>query len=400
MARQKWKDKLRPASYRGVKFYIDTTNYQSGRRGQTHEFPGRDKPFREDLGRKARKYPIEGYLVGGAYLADKKKLIDALEKEGPGDLVHPYYARVRVSVDDFTVYESASEGGYVKISINFVESGELQFPNSSADGASLVGAAGDLLNAAASGDLANKFSILDQPQFVIDSAVEKVEAFCDTVNGFVDLATGTAQQIADLAFSIRRLKADIRDLLGTPALLYDRMKSAVGFLTGALDPSDIVKSAKSMFNFGGDDVVFNRSTPTREQQYQNNQALNYAMRVQMTEISARAAVDMDHASVDDANLIRDAIGDQLDTLMEEATDDDVFSSLQDLRAQVVNAVPPKDESLARVARVTPVGPTNSLALAYELYGSLSLEDDLVGRNGIRNPGFIPGGKELEVLDRA
>jgi prophage DNA circulation protein len=108
---------------------------------------------------------------------------------------------------------------------------------------------------------------------------------------------------------------------------------------------------------------------------------------------------MQHASVDDANLVRDVVGDQLDALMGETTSDDVFNGLQDLRAQLVNAVPPKDESLARVARVTLVGGSNALALAYELYGSLALESDLIGRNAIRHPGFIPAGRELEVLDR-
>ena len=36
-------------------------------------------------------------------------------------------------------------------------------------------------------------------------------------------------------------------------------------------------------------------------------------------------------------------------------------------------------------------------LAQRLYGSIDLEDDLVTRNGVARPGFVPGGAELEVL---
>lgn len=399
MSRQKWKDKLRPASYRGVKFFVDTTSVQGGRRGPLHEFPGRDKPFREDTGRKGRKYPIEGYLVGNDYLKEKTKLIDALEKEGPGDLVHPYYKSLRLSVDDFTVFESASEGGFVKITISFVESGELKFPTSSTDGLAQITSALDSVANAANSAFDTAFTIISAPQYAIDSATEKMEGVCDTVNGFVDRATGTAQQIADLAFSIRKLKADVRDLLGTPALLYDRFKSAIGFLIDALNPSDVLKAAKSMFDFGSDDLVFNRSTPDRERQYQNHQAMNEMVKIQMTSAAAQAAVDMEHASVDDATIVRDLLGDQLDALMENATDDAVYSSLQNLRTQVVNAVPPNDESLARVAKITLAGPSNSLALSYELYDSLALESDIISRNGLINPGFIGSNRELEVLDR-
>lgn len=87
-----WKAKLRPASFRGIQFFVETSNYGSGRRGVTHEFPGRDVPYREDLGRKVRTYKTDAYLVGTTYTTTRDQLISALEQYGSGKLIHPYYA--------------------------------------------------------------------------------------------------------------------------------------------------------------------------------------------------------------------------------------------------------------------------------------------------------------------
>lgn len=45
-----WKNKLRPASFRGASFGVESHQTEQGRRTQVHEYPGRDDPYVEDLG--------------------------------------------------------------------------------------------------------------------------------------------------------------------------------------------------------------------------------------------------------------------------------------------------------------------------------------------------------------
>ena len=59
-----WRDRLLPASFRGARFFVATDTRQGGRRLAVHEYPLRDIPYAEDLGRKARTYAIEAVLVG------------------------------------------------------------------------------------------------------------------------------------------------------------------------------------------------------------------------------------------------------------------------------------------------------------------------------------------------
>jgi len=39
----------------------------------------------------------------------------------------------------------------------------------------------------------------------------------------------------------------------------------------------------------------------------------------------------------------------------------------------------------------------AIVLAYRLYGDAERADEIVARNRVRHPGFVPGGQPLEVL---
>lgn len=74
-----WRDELRPASFRGVSFYVEGGTLTFGRRLAIHEYPQREKPYVEDLGKKARVYRLEAFVLGPDYMKDRDALIDALE---------------------------------------------------------------------------------------------------------------------------------------------------------------------------------------------------------------------------------------------------------------------------------------------------------------------------------
>jgi hypothetical protein len=63
-----WRDALLPAMYDGVPFFCDTGIRESGRRAVIHEYPKRDIPYAEDMGRKATQYSVRGYVI--AYVRD------------------------------------------------------------------------------------------------------------------------------------------------------------------------------------------------------------------------------------------------------------------------------------------------------------------------------------------
>ena len=58
-----WSDQLRPASFRGVPFVVLAGTVSAGRRLARHEYPQRDIPYMEDMGRRAREYKVEGSII-------------------------------------------------------------------------------------------------------------------------------------------------------------------------------------------------------------------------------------------------------------------------------------------------------------------------------------------------
>lgn len=135
--------KLQPASFRGASFGVTSDSLDTGRRTVKHEFPGREKPYVEDLGRKTRSFSIEGFVVGKDYADRRNELLSALEQSGTGVLIHPYYGEMTVQVDNVSVSHSAQDGGMAIFSITFTEPGDVAFSFAYKDLASALGLAAD-----------------------------------------------------------------------------------------------------------------------------------------------------------------------------------------------------------------------------------------------------------------
>lgn|GEM_PF-5504082 len=59
-------NRLLGASFRCVPFFVPERALLVGRRGETHEFPQKDTPDSDDMGRKARTFRVEGQVLGAA----------------------------------------------------------------------------------------------------------------------------------------------------------------------------------------------------------------------------------------------------------------------------------------------------------------------------------------------
>ncbi|UPT99209.1 DNA circularization N-terminal domain-containing protein [Bradyrhizobium barranii subsp. apii] len=123
-----WRDRFQRARFRSAIFYVDTDVRGGGRRTALHEYPKRNTPYAEDMGRAANKFVVQGFLItrDGTYLQLKDELIEALEQDGPGmlRLPLPYMMRdVEVMVQQYSITESRERGGMCMLDMTFVEYG-------------------------------------------------------------------------------------------------------------------------------------------------------------------------------------------------------------------------------------------------------------------------------------
>lgn len=92
-----WRDDLRPASFRGVHFFVAADSSRFGRRVVVHTYPQRDKPYVEDLGRRSREYQFDAFVIGPNYMEDRDAFIAACEEPGAGELIHPKYGSLMLN---------------------------------------------------------------------------------------------------------------------------------------------------------------------------------------------------------------------------------------------------------------------------------------------------------------
>lgn len=123
-----WRARLAPASFNGAPFKVAVDSRAGGRRLVLHEFPKRDTPYTEDMGRRARHVTVHAYVIQSAhngfdYEPERDALIAALEVEGPGILIHPTLGIDTVEVDTYSVSESQERGGIAEFEITFIEAG-------------------------------------------------------------------------------------------------------------------------------------------------------------------------------------------------------------------------------------------------------------------------------------
>jgi prophage DNA circulation protein len=124
-----WRDSLVPASFRGAVFHVETSGRASGRRVVLHQYPKRNDPYAEDMGREAIRWTFSGYLIhgdrgiGGNLLSQIAQLQRALEADEAGMLMHPMLGAMLVMCEKYSYTDSRTKGGYVEFDMQFVEAG-------------------------------------------------------------------------------------------------------------------------------------------------------------------------------------------------------------------------------------------------------------------------------------
>lgn len=394
-----WRDQLRPASFRGIAFSLEEHEASGGRKTVPHEYPLRDDAYVEDLGRRARSYTLQAFVLDDDYFAARDALIKALEDAGPGKLVHPYLGEKNVQLVNYNFGESVRRGRYVGFTLQFMETSQKPVqPRAVQDLAGRVRSAAESARSAISSAFTTAFTILDQPQFALDS----LEATLGEAGGFlgdiVAPALSTAESLADLGRRVLAIADEAGALIRDPLSLVAGITGIIDLVTDLGDPQVLSPAFLSLTTFAPATPRAAATTPTRIQEGLNQDALVALVQQLGGVAAARIAIDASFDSYEDAVATRDAILLRLDAQAETA-DDTLFGTVQELRTQLIKAVPPSDHALARLVSVTPAVTIPSLALSYDLYEDVTHEDDIIRRNGVRHPGFVPGGAPLEVLSR-
>jgi len=392
-ARSPWLEKYRPGSFRGVPFKVDSHSMKGGRRVAKHEFAQKDEGKTEDLGLVLKDFSLELYVLGDDYFAQRDALIDALDAEGPGELVHPYLGRITVQAGEYTLTETSQEGRIAKFSVAFTRAGESKFPEAAADDVGNAISNASVMRQKSADAFSTALSVANQPAFVVQAGVDAVKKGLTFLEKSVAKVTAP---VANLSYAISNAKALVATLIRTPAKLAAQIQSVFDTLKSEFenDPKTREKILSNFKNIGDDyeDVI--TGTPSKDQMAANQHATLDFYRQESLANQADAAVEIDFDSVQAALLSRDDVITRLDDELDNADDDDLFQAIKDLQTSLARALP--RAGTTEILKVTPPATIPALVLSYSLFETLERENEIIDQNGIENPCFVPGGTEIEV----
>jgi prophage DNA circulation protein len=394
-------------SFRGISFFVVSHQFGTGRRIAVHEYPGMDDPFNEDLGRVARSVTLEAYLIGDDVQTQKDKLITACETEGTGKLVHPYMGTKNAKCGALQISESNKEKRWVGLSLTFVLDSDIKEQSrQTADRRSATKAKAAAGLAAVKSSFSESFSLVGAARSTVAAAVTITDKALDQVENL----RATMRQVSEFVEDIKQIRANVELLLLTPGEFANRIQS---LLTSVVDVASFdtdeeaaefnraqLQETMSMSRIGADtSTVPNQTAVERRKQARNQAALLALFQQSATFDTANKLLDAKISSVQDAGTLQVELAEIYDSILDTADNPDIYQAIQDTQASALEYLRETSANLAVVLTLIPARTVPSLVLSFELYGTFQRFQDIVDRNSIPHPGFLIGGRALEVLSK-
>lgn len=397
-----WRDRLLPASFRGVPFLYADTRREGGRRLANNEFPLRDDNYVEDLGLKAKSHHIAGYVLGNDYDSARDALEAALDTAGSGTLVHPYKGNLSVNVEDYSIQESIEEGGLARFEMIFIDAGKQPSPTSSANTATTASDAAISQSDVLGGQFDALYSLQGLSGIIRDALSGNIGGLLrdvtDLLGQFGLSSPGLLADISNIQDAIG-LGVDIS--LSVSAFFQDYCAAAVEILPvddptltsrGQPPVADPSYGLAGFTTWGGDLPFIIGSTPQRIQEASNQTA--FIALVQGCAVAAMAQLyaNTDFASANDAQAARDQMDDLIDiqaTAAADLGDDTIFTGWMTLFSAVYTDLTARALRLPEILTFEFASSMPAIVLAQRIYQDGSRAPDLISRNAAPHPLFMP-----------
>ncbi|MEE1920283.1 DNA circularization N-terminal domain-containing protein [Pseudomonas asiatica] len=402
-----WRDSLLPASFRGVAFEVEQASMPTGQRGQLHEFVQRDDPFFEQLGKRSQPHRLTAFVIGPDCFERRDKLLEALEKPGAGELVHPWLGRMLVKAGQCEVSHERREGGMVRFELEMHPDQPRKYPSAKPNTQQQVAKASDgLLDAA----LGRYSAAMDK----IDTGRINLNSLRNSVSG---VFAALQQQFSPIAASVNGLAGFIQTIVNAPDSLNSIFSSYFSSLGGGSGSSSAsYRSSLSAANqqvetaLAIDTIAPAGGADTSASAQATANLIQDALLVQAGRIVSDMPVSPAAESVasvpplaqqvqqpverpevpvaDDVLQLRDDLSEAIWRASLKA-DHTHYEALTAIRHALNDHLTAVAASGVRLVDVTPEQTLPALVLAYRRFGDATRQGEVVQRNRIRHPGFVP-----------
>jgi prophage DNA circulation protein len=385
---------IQQGKFRNVEFFIlkdgDTTG---GRKNVTHEYPNSDRRFIEDIGLLKNTYNLEIYVDNLTNQNQRNNLITALNKEGTGTLIHPFYGSKTVSVKGWTAF---NDYGWTRFNVTFQEADPSVLPLKDNKNKSLLERLKDQMRDLQETKVGTVFDAVGKGFRVFNEGVNKVNDFSNQMLEVSNAVLNSTSALGDLQNTIFDTLDNVALLVKSPTLLADRISllftrfELIGERT-----KDLFDATAGLFGFGDDDTI------TEETIKLNNDTINTSVRANALAIAYNTAVNLDYNNEEELDEIRGILETEYEALI-EIVDDDTLNDLKDLRAQADLIFNELEKTVPKIFTVIIQGNQNIHQIVFNYYGNFANDEDyeskvqeILDLNNFTNPAKIRG--EIKLL---
>lgn len=400
-----WRDQLRPASFAGVPFEVETVTRTTPKRVAEHALIGVDGTLTEDLGRGSPTWQVEGFVCGFYYMEKRDKLEKALDQRGPQTFTDPFRGTQNdVVVKTYAVSEGVTDGmGWARFSIEIQETISDPFlhiervtslTGSGRSGSFLVAtntldAASAIVNSKYSEAVAALTKYPMAAATVVTSYVEEVQKIQEAIAGPL---AGLVNSVGDLVDSIDDLEDEASALIQTPEIMLSRLEATWDQVTSL-----------QVLNYFTSNHALTGLRPLKGTVIA--QAVADAAWVVGSSCGRVALLrhgslllDEPYATADEALGAADRWLNIMQGEEETESDPVIYQALTDARTAVALAVESLASRLPEQIALTVLAPTSSLELAQRHYQDPARAEEIASRNPTNlHPGFIVG--DISILSR-
>lgn len=390
-----WLSDLWPASFKGVPFWVEKDMERGGRRLAVHQFPNRDDPYIEDLGSEARRYELVAYVASDSADADASALVGVFDSAGAGLLVLPMQGPTQAWCHTFSRDRERDRAGYVAFQVAFVRDGASSSIVSADYLAQLVFDAAAGVASAAASAAPLLVDLVRRPGWMAGNVVSELQGVAATLETVRAGAVLAAADSASLATRLNSFYASIppaaSSVTGLDATILAPAFAIAGDLAAAMTPV----AATAAFT-----LALGSNAPPAPSGQSGSSTIDYANRVALWAIGdlvllsalTQATISAPYASRDDAVAARAPLLAAFDAGLNAAAgglNADVYVAIENLRDAATRALAAVAANLSPLTVVAANASMPSLYWAWRLYGDPLRAADLVARNAVRHPSFMP-----------
>lgn len=379
---------LHEASYRGVFFFVDSSETTGGRKDAKKKIVDSNRQVIEDFGLDQRIFVVSGVItqrqgtngeVITPYIQARDAFLQALEKGGTGILIHPWYGRLEnIVARTWVLNETLARLGIGLISITFEISNTDGVPIATEFVLTKVVLAHEEVLEIAKTKLEE---LWDATSNIFQDGIDKANNFINAVNEATRPLAAVSTEINKHTNLISNFSTNVTTLVNNPQQLSDSVFSIMDSVGGLYSSAEgTIIAFKGLFDFGDDDIDAPQTTKIAIDRKRNNDAYNATTQAMALSFSYLNASQVEYETVD---AIVEAASDleiQYQKLFEsDDIDGEVMEALTELRT-ITQGFFDEQKLTANQVIIVQTNPMSTRLIAFAYYGSSELGEPIAELN--------------------